>query len=77
MLCHKPYRFAANHRPCLESVLVDPKEGNLSLGLPYVLRRSKIFRGQLKMGISTVETSGKLIETLRPSADAELFMSRT
>ena len=49
----------------------------IGAGRPYVQRRSKIFRGQLKMGISTVETSGKLIETLiRPSADAELFMSR-
>ena len=38
---------------------------------------SKIFRGQLKMGISTMKTSGTLIETLRPGSDAELFMSRT
>ena len=34
------------------------------VGVPYKQPRSKSFRGQLKMSISTMETSGKLIETL-------------
>ena len=51
------------------------------MGVPYRQPRSKIFRGQLKMSISTDNgNSGKLIETLRlrfSGSSRKLQTSRT